>query len=139
MYSKSRFSHDSLGIATNEILVISCVPRSILLNNLKTGIRKKKDCQLSLDYKLSLIIDIAIEKSVSSNFLSVFVDCINVFDCHLFITYRLRNLLLQEIDAALISVISFPAFAVDNLDVIINTREEIKKKLMVSASFRKHN
>ena len=37
----------------------------------------------------------------------------------------------QEIDAALISVISFPAFAVDDADVIINTRDEIRQKLMV--------
>lgn len=39
--------------------------------------------------------------------------------------------ILQEIDAALISVISFPAFAVDDPEIIDNTREEIRQKLMV--------
>jgi len=38
---------------------------------------------------------------------------------------------LQEIDAALISVISFPAFAVDDIEIINKTRKEIEEKLMV--------
>ncbi|KAL4230406.1 Phosphorylase b kinase regulatory subunit alpha [Mactra antiquata] len=36
----------------------------------------------------------------------------------------------KEIDAALISVISFPAFAVDDIEIIKKTREEIENKLM---------
>ncbi|XP_060588940.1 probable phosphorylase b kinase regulatory subunit alpha isoform X4 [Ruditapes philippinarum] len=36
----------------------------------------------------------------------------------------------KEIDAALISVISFPAFAVDDIDIINKTREQIETKLM---------
>ncbi|KAH3702731.1 hypothetical protein DPMN_077757, partial [Dreissena polymorpha] len=36
----------------------------------------------------------------------------------------------KEIDAALISVISFPAFAVDDIEIIKKTRQEIEDKLM---------
>ncbi|WAQ98636.1 KPB2-like protein [Mya arenaria] len=36
----------------------------------------------------------------------------------------------KEIDAALITVISFPAFAVDDIEIINRTRKEIEEKLM---------
>lgn len=39
--------------------------------------------------------------------------------------------ILQEIDAALMSVISFPAFAVDDGEIIENTRKIIQEKLEV--------
>ena len=36
----------------------------------------------------------------------------------------------QEIDAALLSIIGFPAFAVQNADLILQVREEVLSKLL---------
>ena len=43
----------------------------------------------------------------------------------------LVNLFVQEIDAALLAVISYPAFAVDDYELIDLTRDTITEKLMV--------
>ena len=46
-------------------------------------------------------------------------------------TFILVNLFVQEIDAALLAVISYPAFAVDDYELIDLTRDTITEKLMV--------
>ena len=38
----------------------------------------------------------------------------------------------KEIDAGLLTIIGFPAFAVESTDVIEETRDKIEKKLLVS-------
>lgn len=40
----------------------------------------------------------------------------------------------KEIDASLLSVISYPAFAVEDTDVVEKTKEEIIAKLQASSS-----
>lgn len=46
---------------------------------------------------------------------------------------RLLLVFLQEVDAALLSVIGFPAFAVENPELIKLTRDTIESKLRVSS------
>lgn len=43
--------------------------------------------------------------------------------------------MLQETDAGLLSIISYPAFAVDDPELIEKTRETLLEKLKVRASF----
>ena len=45
------------------------------------------------------------------------------------------HFVIQEVDASLLTIIGFPAFAVDDAEVKICTQELIRKKLNVSFSF----
>lgn len=45
----------------------------------------------------------------------------------------------KEIDAGLLSIISFPAFAVEDADLVAITKSEIISKLQVRTKFEKHN
>lgn len=44
----------------------------------------------------------------------------------------------KEIDAGLLSVISFPAFAVEDIDLVAITKSEIISKLQVQSKPEKH-
>lgn len=45
----------------------------------------------------------------------------------------------KEIDAGLLSIISFPAFAVEDADLVAITKAEIISKLQVKSVFDKHD